>query len=426
MSIDVRPAKPSRTAAGEKTRAFGEIVRQFKEFGEISRESTTTFQDGSELFPRTVPTITNEFWTSKQRAASSLHEISYRACFKPQLPRFFIERLTRPGDIVYDPFMGRGTTPIEAALLGRVPFGCDVNPLSQLLTRPRLTPPTLDEIEERLQQIDFSPIERGPEELLVFYHPQTLAQIVALRTYLLRRETARELDAIDDWIRMTALNRLTGHSPGFFSVYTLPPNQAVSVKSQIKINADRRQTPPVRDVAKIILKKSRALLSDIDSQSRHSLSTPASRALFLTAPSSATPQIPANSVALVVTSPPFLDVVDYEGDNWLRCWFAGIDPKSVRLTVPKKLTEWQAAMSAVFRELYRGLKNGGHVAFEVGEVRGGKLKLEEAVVPCGIQAGFAAEMILINAQEFTKTANCWGVKNNSLGTNTNRIVIFRK
>src|SRR6266849_9032813 len=73
-----------------------------------------------------VPVFVNEFWTSKQRAASSLHEISYRACFKPQLPRFFIERLTEPGDVVYDPFMGRGTTPVEAALLDRVPFGCDI------------------------------------------------------------------------------------------------------------------------------------------------------------------------------------------------------------------------------------------------------------------------------------------------------------
>ena len=59
---------------------------------------------------REVPTYVNEFWTARQRQASSLQEISYRACFKPQLPRFFIERLTQPGDIVYDPFMGRGTT----------------------------------------------------------------------------------------------------------------------------------------------------------------------------------------------------------------------------------------------------------------------------------------------------------------------------
>src|ERR1044071_2072746 len=64
-----------------------------------------------------VPVFVNEFWTSKQRAASSLHEISYRACFKPQLPRFFIERLTTAHDTIYDPFLGRGTTVIEAALL---------------------------------------------------------------------------------------------------------------------------------------------------------------------------------------------------------------------------------------------------------------------------------------------------------------------
>ena len=47
---------------------------------------------------REVPTFVNEFWTATQRQASSLHEISYRACFKPQLPRFFIERLTQPGE----------------------------------------------------------------------------------------------------------------------------------------------------------------------------------------------------------------------------------------------------------------------------------------------------------------------------------------
>src|SRR5262249_1628608 len=53
-----------------------------------------------------VPVFVNEFWTSKQRAASSLHEISYRACYKPQLPRFFIERLTAANDLIYDPFLG--------------------------------------------------------------------------------------------------------------------------------------------------------------------------------------------------------------------------------------------------------------------------------------------------------------------------------
>ena len=96
------------------------------------------------------------------------------------------------------------------------------------------------------------------------------------------------------------------------------------------------------------------------------------------------------------------------------------------ITKPRKLEDWQEAMSAVFRELHRIIAPGGHVAFEVGEIRGGTIKLEETVLPCGAQAGLKPVLVLINDQEFTKTANCWGVDNGFKGTNTNRIVLFRK
>ncbi|MBF8301285.1 MAG: methylase domain protein, partial [Acidobacteria bacterium] len=132
------------------------------------------------------------------------------------------------------------------------------------------------------------------------------------------------------------------------------------------------------------------------------------------------------AVNLVVTSPPFLDVVNYAGDNWLRCWFCGINPEDVKLTVPRKIDDWRDAMTAVFLELHRVLTPGGHVAFEVGEVRGGRVRLEEHVIPCGARAGLEPMLVLINAQAFTKTAACWGVDNNLKGTNTNRIVLFRK
>lgn len=396
----------------------------FREFGQPTRVLATSSVAGDAS--RDIPTFVNEFWTARQRQAHSLHEISYRACFKPQLPRFFIERLTAPGDVVYDPFMGRGTTPMEAALLGRVPSGNDINPLSILMTRPRLSPPTVEEITTRLKAIDFSKGDEMPEDLLVFYHTETLRTISALKNYLRQRRASGDRDFIDDWIEMVSLNRLTGHSPGFFSVYTLPPNQAVSVRSQIKINAKRNQTPPPRDVIAIILKKSRQLLGDCTVMTRQTLAQTLDRARFCTEAASATPLIPSNSVSLVVTSPPFLDVVQYADDNWLRCWFAGIDPKSVKLAVPKKLDDWQRVMSAVFQELHRVLKPGGHIAFEVGEVHGGKTKLEETVLPCGAAAGLEPILVLINDQKFTKTANCWGVDNMSKGTNTNRIVLFRK
>ena len=75
-------------------------LEAFAEFGEATRKFSREIEGLS------IPYYVNEFWTSKQRAAHALHEVSYRACFKPQLPRFFIERLTEVGDCVYDPFMG--------------------------------------------------------------------------------------------------------------------------------------------------------------------------------------------------------------------------------------------------------------------------------------------------------------------------------
>src|SRR5262249_14536390 len=147
-------------------------------------------------------------------------------------------------------------------------------------------------------------------------HPDTLARIRAVRAWLLQRDDDENLDAVDQWIRMVALNRLTGHSPGFFSVYTLPPNQATSISAQKRINLRRGQTPPPRDVDAIIVKKSQKLLADGPPPAHPD-------ALFLTGPAHHTPVLEDASVDLIVTSPPFLDIVDYEGDNWLRCWFAG-------------------------------------------------------------------------------------------------------
>jgi hypothetical protein len=373
-----------------------------------------------------VPTFVNEFWTSRQRAAHSLHEISYRACFKPQLPRFFIDRLTAPGAVVYDPFAGRGTTPLEAALAGRVPAACDINPLSRMLLEPRLSPPPIDDVRRRLDELDLDRRVRAPRDLEVFFHPGTLKAIAALRDYLLKRERAGTMDGIDRWIRMVTVNRLTGHSAGFLSVYTLPPNQATSALAQRKINEARRQVPPRRDLRAIVVKKSRALLKDFDHGDERHLAQARARAVLVTRAADRTPELADASIDLVVTSPPFLTVVNYKLDNWLRCWFCGIDPADVPITNLQRVDRWQRAMAAVFQELRRVLKRGACVAFEVGEVKKGTVRLEEAVIPAAMESGLQPVFVLINDQSFTKTANLWGVANNRVGTNTNRVVLLRK
>ena len=397
---------------------FAAEIQAFADFGKETR--ILDFPDPA----ISIPVYVNEFWTSKQRAAHSLHEVSYRACFKPQLPRFFISRLTQPSDAVYDPFMGRGTTVLEAALLGRRPIGCDINPLSERLVRPRLNPPEWTEVETRLTALCLDKSSEVWDELLVFYHPNTLRQIANLRSYLLTRRQEGLLDRVDAWIQMVATNRLTGHSPGFFSVYTLPPNQAVSIESQKRINQKRAQVPPERDIKAIILRKTKSLLSKL--QARELKTLTANSPLLITGSSDNTSAIASESIQLAVTSPPFLDIVNYQADNWLRCWFNGIDAKEVAIWQLKKPADWQAAMTRTFRELHRVLASGGFVAFEVGEVRNGKILLETLVVPAATEAGLKPLMVLVNDQMFTKTANCWGVDNRTKGTNTNRIVLIGK
>ena len=404
MQLALFPPEPK--PAGGRSPDFVDALRRFTFDGTPTAEFE---QDGLRYF-------VNAFWTAGQRRGHSIHEISYRACFKSQLPGFFIERLTSPGNRVFDPFSGRGTTAVQAALMGRAPAANDVNPLSAMLCAPRLDPPPVAAIRTRLAQIDLSQAASDPAEadLLAFYHPDTLRQISALRARLLDRGDA--LDPVDAWIRMVAINRLTGHSTGFFSVYTMPPNQAVSAVSQRKINAARAQTPPPRNVPAIILKKSVSLLAD-------GPPPPHPPAILLTGPAERTPGLPDGSVDLIVTSPPFLDVVDYEGDNWLRCWFAGIDTADVRIDKHRDMPAWEGFVRRAFEEFARVVRPGGFVAFEVGEIRNGRILLERHVASAIEGLPFDLLGVMVNQQNFTKTANCWGVNNNRAGTNTNRIVM---
>jgi len=390
---------------------FVEDVLEFRDFG---THTVVEKQDD-------IPYYINEFWAAGQRQAHSIHEVSYRACFKAQLPEFFINRLTKPGDVVFDPFMGRGTTPVQAALMGRQAFGNDVNPLSVLLARPRLRPISTQEVIAALRTVDWSKGKIEREDLFAFYHPATLQKLEALKFWIAERAPlgSNEVDPVADWIRMIAINRLSGHSPGFFSGRSMPPNQAVSVKAQMKINKKLGVEPPERDVEKVIIKKTKTLLRDgcIPSQVRSSLHAGAAWDGH---------GIEDASIDLVVTSPPFLDIVQYAADNWLRCWFAGINPDSVAIDMHKSEEAWTNMVRRVLTEHVRVLRPGGYIAFEVGEVRNGKVLLEKLVWRAAESLPFDRLGVMINDQEFTKTANCWGVANGSKGTNTNRIVLLQR
>ncbi len=379
------------------------------------------------------------FWTSQQRQGHPLHEISYRACFKPQLPSFFVERYSRRGDRVLDPFMGRGTTALQAYLMGRKVAASDTNPLCEQLLRPRLLPPpmsslTLTALSERLASMflasrsldkvchENTEIPSGDARLTVFFHPRVLSQLVAMKQWFARRKKEGGYDRLDDWIRMVSLNRLTGHSPGFFSVRTMPPNQAISLAAQRKINARHGQVPPLRDLAQLIYKKSQSLLRQGVAERQSAIDA----VRLETCRSHELSYLSDASVDLVITSPPFLNTVDYAQDNWLRLWFLGVREGAVEFSVSSSLEAWRDFVRKTFVELARVVRKGGRVAFEVGEVRKGKVLLEQEVAKSLTSLPFRLEKIFINRQEFTKTSNCWGVENNKSGTNSNRIVVIKR
>ena len=92
----------------------------------------------------------------------------------------------------------------------------------------------------------------------------------------------------------------------------------------------------------------------------------------------------------------------------------------------RKVEDWTAWTHRVLCELARVVRPGGHLCYEVGEVRNGAVELDRQVIEAMQGLPFEPLCVVVNAQAFTKTANCWGIANNARGTNTNRIVVARR
>jgi hypothetical protein len=66
----------------------------------------------------------------------------YPARFSPKFARAVIECFTSPGDVVFDPFMGSGTTLVEARALARHGIGTDISSLAAFIAKVKTTPLT--------------------------------------------------------------------------------------------------------------------------------------------------------------------------------------------------------------------------------------------------------------------------------------------
>lgn len=368
-----------------------------------------------------------EIWSGDGKDAHSLHYASaYPLSFRPELPAYFIDRYTKRGDVVLDPFCGSGTTSLEAALQGRIAFASDINPLALKLTAAKISPADITEVTLGFQNINL----RRPVDLTVyrqvfapFYDHDTYREIVNLRSFLQTRQ-----DRVARFIELVALGLLHGHSAGYFSVYTFP-QLALSPEEQEALNCKRRQSPDYRSIVPRILRKTASLLRDgvpsvlRSSAGRHRVELADAVDLSI---------FPSGSVDLVVTGPPLPRGDDGAKDQWLRLWFAGVSGQGVasRTTFPD-LPGWLDYMNAVLCELARVVKGGGRAVFDLREMRidGKTVALDgelQRIVDESLGRFWSVEGTILNKEKAIKVGSVVKERDPGRSAERSRMLVLRR
>ena len=256
-------------------------------------------------------------WQSQRGrwAAPQHYMCSYMAMFPPELPHYFIERFTKPGDTVLDPFSGRGTAPVEAAAQGRFGIGNDLNPLAVALTRGKLSNPLLEDVESRLKDLEdgFEPgvwsIDSEPERIRMIYHENTLEQLVYLKSTLDWSEPG-----VDSFIVAVLMGAMHGSSKGFLSL-PMPNTFSMGwgyIASKIAEDPEKWACPD-RDTFEVLTTRVKRQLAKG--------TLPGSGRSIHGDVRELDQKVDHGSVQLLFTSPPYLKVIKYGLYNWIRLWF---------------------------------------------------------------------------------------------------------
>lgn len=248
----------------------------------------------------------------------------YFAMFPEQFVEQQLLSYTSPGDLVFDPFCGRGTTVFESLLKNRRAAGSDVNPVAACIASAKATAPIFPEIVTRIESLEevyagSACRETAPAPFFeACFEKQTLSEILFLRSVLDWRQ-----GGVDGFIAAVMLGILHGESHR--SEYCLSNRmpRTISTKPDYSIRwwKERNLTPPRRHVFDTLRKATafRYRLPPAERQGVVRLADARTAAQTFTEFE--------GQVKLVVTSPPYLDTTDYAEDQWLRLWFLGGEPR---------------------------------------------------------------------------------------------------
>ena len=288
---------------------------------------------------------------------STLHQLSpYIGKLKSAIAKDLVEEYSRPGELVADVFCGSGTVPLEAARLGRRIFAADASPYAITLTKGKVRPPESPEhaiaalnralIASRDVVVD---LRRVPRWVRDFFHPRTLKETIQL-TIVLRQRRAHFL--------LACLLGITHHQrPGFLSY---PSSHLVPYLRSRKFPRDEypemyayRAVEP-RIKAKVLRATKRYVpidakcVVDVRRSTIQSLKLP-------------------TVVDCFITSPPYMNALDYGRDNRLRNWFLSGSEQQQLDAQLKKDQGFQQVMKAYARSVTESLAVGGRCVLVVGE-----------------------------------------------------------
>lgn len=303
-----------------------------------------------------------------------------------------IAAYSEPGETVLDPFCGKGTAPLEALLAGRHAIGSDLAPDAFVITHAKVSGVRHKDVESFLNGLELdAPVDLTvvPSDVLLFYHPETLRQILVLRRAIFDTlgVTPGSIASLSGQplphrkrVAIYVLACLLGcsHGPVDWTHNRgggIPGTNAGSVYLSVHCNHTYSASPayvrryitrhglepPVRDVVAAVLKKS--ALAQVDEPPQMG-----GRALCRPAESLRI-QVRAD---LVVTSPPYFRAQTYAWDNWLRLWLLGYeDYRAVArmLLHTASIPTYYQGILASCRRIRALLRPGARAVVVVGDVQ---------------------------------------------------------
>jgi len=366
----------------------------------------------------------SENWKNGPRNnGHQLHSIcSYMAMFPPSIPNHFIKKYSEHGDVVLDPFSGRGTTPLEACLLGRVGVGNDRNPLAFVLTKSKTDTPAKDKIISKIKKLEtefYSGNRSSPHaesKIKMLYNTKTLQQLLFLREKLNWKKSN-----VDAFITAMVLGIMHGRSAGYLSIpmpntFSMSPNYVKKYKKNHKL---RRK---YRDVFALLLRKLERCYQK-----------PVVQGYAFMGDVRSLGDIPDESVKLIVTSPPYTRVIRYGAFNWIRLWFLDESAKQIdkQLLCTQSLSLYHSFIIESLKEMKRVIKKDGKIVMVIGDVRdkhtGEVLNLAQSVwESCASTMGLKLVVPIIedSIEDSSKVSKIWG-KTRGMATKIDRILVLQ-